>query len=89
VKHTGATEHVYESHSIDIIISSQLLDLIDHEGVRRFVIHAGQSDGILVSDFTPFLADPCRLTQSSYGLSTPISDIQAQVQITALHQDVP
>lgn len=90
MEHAGATKHVYETHSIDIITSSQLLDLIDHEGVRRFVIHAGQSDGILVSRCISFLlADRCPLTQSSYGLSTPISDIQAQVQITALYQDVP
>lgn len=51
MKHTGAREHAFETHSIDIITSSQLLDLIEHEGVRRFVIHAGQSDGILVSEF--------------------------------------
>ncbi|EED12306.1 conserved hypothetical protein [Talaromyces stipitatus ATCC 10500] len=50
-----ATEHAYETYSVDIITSAQLLDLIDHEGVRRFVIHAGQSDGILLWAFNPDL----------------------------------
>lgn len=90
MKHTGATEHGYETHSIDVITSSQLLDLIDHEGVRRFVIHAGEPNGILVSDITTFFpTKPCGLMELSYGLSIPISDIQAQAQITALSQDVP
>jgi ubiquitin-protein ligase E3 D len=40
---------VYETYAVDVITSAQLLDLVDHEGVRRFVIHAGQSDGMLVS----------------------------------------
>lgn len=43
------SEGVYETHSVDVITSSQLLDLIEHEGVRRFVVHAGSSGGILVS----------------------------------------
>jgi hypothetical protein len=31
-----------------MITSAQLLELINREGVRRFVIHAGHQDGILV-----------------------------------------
>ncbi|PCH02137.1 Ubiquitin-conjugating enzyme E2C-binding protein [Penicillium occitanis (nom. inval.)] len=79
VKHTGATEHVYETHSIDIITSSQLLDLIDHEGVRRFVIHAGQSNGILLWAFNPDLR---------YSSSSADHSIVSRRAMKVLYQNV-
>lgn len=38
----------FESYPTEMITSAQLLELINREGVRRFVIHAGHQDGILV-----------------------------------------
>ncbi|KAF5016355.1 hypothetical protein F66182_11988, partial [Fusarium sp. NRRL 66182] len=79
VKRTGATEHAYETHSIDIITSSQLLDLIDHEGVRRFVIHAGRSDGILLWAFNPDLR---------YSSSSADHSIVSRRAMKVLYQNV-
>ncbi|CRG88284.1 hypothetical protein PISL3812_05313 [Talaromyces islandicus] len=53
VRHSETTP--YESYPTEIITSAQLLELINREGVRRFVIHAGQQDGILVWTFNPDL----------------------------------
>lgn len=37
-----------EYHPPETIVSAQLLELIQREGVRRFVIHAGEKGGMLV-----------------------------------------
>jgi hypothetical protein len=37
-----------ESHPPETIVSAQFLELIQREGVRRFVVHAGRDDGLLV-----------------------------------------
>jgi hypothetical protein len=48
VRHSQALDTTYESYPTEMITSAQLLELINREGVRRFVIHAGHQDGILV-----------------------------------------
>lgn len=49
VRHSQLPEtRTFESYPTEIITSAQLLELINREGVRRFVIHAGHQNGILV-----------------------------------------
>lgn len=39
----------WETHSADVIIAAQLLELIERESARRFVVHCGQKNGLVVS----------------------------------------
>lgn len=41
-------ELAWQSHSIETIVAAQLLELIERESTRRFVIHSGQKNGLLV-----------------------------------------
>lgn len=41
-------ENVWKSHSEEIIVAAQLLELIERESARRFVVHCGQKQGLLV-----------------------------------------
>ncbi|OKL57828.1 hypothetical protein UA08_07283 [Talaromyces atroroseus] len=75
----SAEEPVYETYGVDVITSAQLLDLVDHEGVRRFVIHAGQSDGILLWAFNPDLR---------YSSSSADHSIVSKRAMKVLYQNV-
>lgn len=38
----------WQSHHTQIIVAAQLLELIERESARRFVVHCGQNSGLLV-----------------------------------------
>lgn len=42
-------EDQWQSHPAETIIAAQLLELIERESARRFVVHCGQKSGLLVS----------------------------------------
>jgi hypothetical protein len=44
----GPSEIKWESHSPDLVVAAQLLELIERESARRFIIHCGKKDGLLV-----------------------------------------
>lgn len=47
---TGESEGVHwESHPTELVVAAQLLELIERESARRFIIHCGKKDGLLVS----------------------------------------
>ncbi|KAJ5902729.1 hypothetical protein N7495_003257 [Penicillium taxi] len=50
-----ATTHEtqWESHPTEIIVAAQLLELIERESARRFVVHCGQKSGLLLWVFNP------------------------------------
>ncbi|OJJ99297.1 hypothetical protein ASPACDRAFT_120569 [Aspergillus aculeatus ATCC 16872] len=43
----------WESHPIEVIIAAQLLELVERESARRFVVHCGHSSGLLIWVFNP------------------------------------
>jgi hypothetical protein len=42
------TEEEWQSHPEEMIVAAQLLELIERESARRFVVHCGQKSGLLV-----------------------------------------
>lgn len=42
------SEEKWETHSIETIVAAQLLELIERESARRFVLHCGQKSGLFV-----------------------------------------
>ncbi|KAJ5162307.1 hypothetical protein N7492_007699 [Penicillium capsulatum] len=58
-------EDKWESHPTEMIIAAQLLELIERESARRFVVHRGQKSGLLLWVFNPDL----RYSNSSSGHS--------------------
>ena len=44
-----ADELTWEKHPTELVVAAQLLELIERESARRFVIHCGNKDGLLVS----------------------------------------
>jgi hypothetical protein len=44
----GSSTFMLESQSPETILSAQLLELIEREGIRRFVLHSGEKHGYLV-----------------------------------------
>jgi hypothetical protein len=42
------SEVKWECHPPDLVIAAQLLELIERESARRFIIHCGKKDGLLV-----------------------------------------
>lgn len=40
-------ESAWESHSVETVVAAQLLELIERESVRRFVVHCGGKSGLL------------------------------------------
>lgn len=42
-------EH-WQSHPTQMIVAAQLLELIERESARRFVVHCGQKSGLLVRE---------------------------------------
>ncbi|PWY72731.1 hypothetical protein BO83DRAFT_39068 [Aspergillus eucalypticola CBS 122712] len=45
----------WESHPLETILTAQLLELIERESYRRFVIHCGAKEGLLIWPFNPSL----------------------------------
>lgn len=39
----------WETHPTEVIVAAQLLELIERESARRFVVHCGQKSGLVVS----------------------------------------
>lgn len=48
--HTPSTteEETRNSHSTETVVAAQLLELVERESARRFVVHCGNKDGLLV-----------------------------------------
>ena len=44
----NSDEEQWQSHPAEIIVAAQLLELIERESARRFVVHCGQKSGLLV-----------------------------------------
>ncbi|KAL3432286.1 ubiquitin-conjugating enzyme E2-binding protein [Aspergillus tetrazonus] len=42
-----------EVHPTELIVAAQLLELIERQSARRFIIHCGKEDGILIWVFNP------------------------------------
>lgn len=45
---SGSEEPTWESHSTETVVAAQLLELIERESARRFVVHTGGNSGLLV-----------------------------------------
>lgn len=43
-----STESVWESHPAETVVAAQLLELVERESVRRFVLHCRKKNGLLV-----------------------------------------
>ncbi|KAL2002759.1 hypothetical protein VTN02DRAFT_6038 [Thermoascus thermophilus] len=48
-------ESTWETQPTEAIVGAQLLEMIEREGVRRFVLHCGEKDGLLLWIFNPDL----------------------------------
>ncbi|KAL2008793.1 hypothetical protein VTN00DRAFT_6987 [Thermoascus crustaceus] len=48
-------ESTWETQPTETIVGAQLLEMIEREGVRRFVLHCGEKDGLLLWVFNPDL----------------------------------
>lgn len=58
--------YIWESHATETIVSAMLLEMIEREGARRFIIHSGKKDGLLVCQIVlPY----CRLLHSHANCS--------------------
>ncbi|CAI7678767.1 unnamed protein product [Penicillium pancosmium] len=73
------TEEEWQSHPEETIVAAQLLELIERESARRFVVHCGQKSGLLLWVFNPDL----RYSNSSSGYS-----INAQQAMKVFYQNV-
>ncbi|KAL4926981.1 HECT-type E3 ubiquitin transferase [Aspergillus undulatus] len=49
----GCDEVSWEKHPTELVVTAQLLELIERESARRFIIHCGKKDGLLVWVFNP------------------------------------
>jgi hypothetical protein len=50
VPSSDSDKEKWESYPTQMIVAAQLLELIERESARRFVVHCGQKSGLLVSD---------------------------------------
>lgn len=76
----GAHEDpAWESHPLEVVVAAQLLELIERESARRFVLHCGQGDGLLIWVFNPDM---------QYSNSSSDYSINAQRAMKILFQDV-
>ncbi|KAJ6087172.1 hypothetical protein N7467_006086 [Penicillium canescens] len=73
---TGTSE--WKSQPTEMIIAAQLLELIERESARRFVVHCGQKTGLVLWVFNPDM----RYSNSSLGHS-----IMAQQAMKVFYQD--
>ncbi|PIG69035.1 hypothetical protein AARAC_008851 [Aspergillus arachidicola] len=69
----------WECHSLEVVVAAQLLELIERESARRFVLHCGQGDGLLIWVFNPDMR---------YSNSSSDHSITAQRAMKILFQDV-
>ncbi|KAJ5594437.1 uncharacterized protein N7459_000645 [Penicillium hispanicum] len=60
--HREADDDQWQSHSAEVIVAAQLLEMIERESARRFVVHCGQKSGLLLWVFNP---DICYSNSSS------------------------
>ncbi|KAL2838846.1 ubiquitin-conjugating enzyme E2-binding protein [Aspergillus pseudodeflectus] len=75
----GPSEVKWESHSPDLVVAAQLLELIERESARRFIIHCGKKNGLLLWVFNPDM----RYSSTGTGYSiTPQRAIKAFFQTT-------
>ncbi|PLB38308.1 HECT-type E3 ubiquitin transferase [Aspergillus candidus] len=70
---------VWETQSVETVVAAQLLELIERESARRFVVHCGQKDGLLLWVFNPDL---------HYSNSSPDHSIAAQQGMKVFFQSV-
>ncbi|KAL4755480.1 hypothetical protein BDW72DRAFT_163878 [Aspergillus terricola var. indicus] len=42
-----------EAHPTELVVAAQLLELIERQSARRFIVHCGKKDGILIWVFNP------------------------------------
>ncbi|GAB1208923.1 hypothetical protein APSETT445_007688 [Aspergillus pseudonomiae] len=69
----------WESHPLEAVVAAQLLELIERESARRFVLHCGQGSGLLIWVFNPDMR---------YSNSSSDHSITAQRAMKILFQDV-
>lgn len=50
MRRSESDEEQWQSHPTQLIIAAQLLELIERESARRFVVHCGQKSGLLVRE---------------------------------------
>ncbi|KAJ5930615.1 hypothetical protein N7466_006108 [Penicillium verhagenii] len=77
-----SVEEHWQSHPTELIVAAQLLELIERESARRFVVHFGQKSGLLLWVFNPDL----RYSNSNSGHS--ISAQQAMKVLFQTTEDV-
>ncbi|KAJ5632902.1 hypothetical protein N7490_009241, partial [Penicillium lividum] len=70
-------EDQWQSYPGELIVAAQLLELIDRESARRFIVHRGQKNGLLLWVFNPDL----RYSNSNSGYS-----VNAQKAMKVLYQ---
>ncbi|KAJ5530958.1 hypothetical protein N7527_004351 [Penicillium freii] len=70
----------WEVHPTETIVAAQLLELIERESARRFVVHCGQKSGLVLWVFNPDM----RYSNSSAGRS-----IMAQQAMKVFYQKSP
>ncbi|PLB52637.1 hypothetical protein P170DRAFT_350937 [Aspergillus steynii IBT 23096] len=78
-KQDGDGNTAWHSHSVETVVAAQLLELIERESTRRFVIHSGQRNGLLLWVFNPDLW---------YSNSSPDHSVTAQRAMKVLFQTV-
>ncbi|KAE8145691.1 ubiquitin-conjugating enzyme E2-binding protein [Aspergillus avenaceus] len=72
------SEDPWESHPLETVVAAQLLELIERESARRFIIHCGQKDGLMLWVFNPDLR---------YSNASSDHSITAQRAMKILFQD--
>lgn len=70
----------WEIHPTETIVAAQLLELIERESARRFVVHCGQKSGLVLWVFNPDM----RYSNSSAGRT-----IMAQQAMKVFYQKSP
>ncbi|KAF7588848.1 hypothetical protein BBP40_005095 [Aspergillus hancockii] len=69
----------WETHPLETVVAAQLLELVERESARRFVLHCGQGDGLLIWVFNPDM---------QYSNSSSDHNITAQRALKIFFQDV-
>ncbi|GIK01249.1 hypothetical protein Aspvir_005281 [Aspergillus viridinutans] len=69
----------WETHPIETIVAAQLLELIERESARRFVIHCGRPYGLLLWVFNP---------DFRYSSSSAEHNVSSQRAMKVLFQEV-
>ncbi|KAL4918798.1 ubiquitin-conjugating enzyme E2-binding protein [Aspergillus aurantiobrunneus] len=49
----GSSEVNWERHPTELVVAAQLLELIERESARRFIVHCGKKDGLVIWVFNP------------------------------------